>query len=236
MLTLKISVPTLTLWLLFCLPTQAQTAEFWSASEFLLSMHQEEHELSLESLIPDRFRVYTQLNSGQRAEGLYQLLWRVGPVWNPTPFLSYSMHLTNASFLGREERFGREVRFEAEPLLKGSFLPGFNWSNRHRLEYRLRNNGNSWRYRTRAGLDYEIPDWPVTAFLTSEYFFETTHNGFNQNRNTLGLSFKINQSVRLNLSYMLRFEQSDRWYTTHTGYLTLAYSSQEDGIFRQQAN
>lgn len=221
---------------LWAAPAYSQNAEFWAASEFQLTLSPEtDPNLAWHDVIPDRLRVYTQLTSSVRTQGMYQLLWRVGPIWNLLPNFSYAMHTTAADYQRNGTLYGQELRLEAEPVFKGSFTPEWHWSNRHRLEYRIRTSGLGWRYRFRLGTDYDLPGVPFSAFTSSEAFFDLTGVGFNQSRNTLGLSWKLNDSLRMNLSYLLRFErETTAWRTDHIMFVSMAYSSQEDGIFQMQ--
>lgn len=223
-------------------PAQAETRyEFWAASEVQLTLSPEtDPNLAWHDVIPDRLRLYTE-HQFFTDIGLQQALYRVGPIWNLLPWLTYSMHLTSAVQPTSENQFNQEVRLEMEPTFRGAIfpelIPGFRWANRHRFEYRMRSDRQFWRYRTRLVLNYHFPDTPLTTFASNEFHFELNERGFNQNRAMLGVGWQINDSTQLSLGYLNRMVLSDgQWNPEHGLVLNLIYSSREDGIFQMQAD
>lgn len=222
-----------------CSPAYADRSEIWAASEIQLILSPEtDPGLAWHDIIPDRFRLYTELQEGPTFPDMHQMLWRVGPIWDLAPFFSVATHFTNIAIQDLDDRqFIEEHRFELEPTFNGKFFPWMNWNNRQRLEYRVRADGNRWRYRNRVGLSFPIPETPFSPFVSSELFVGLNGEGLTQNRNTLGLSWQVNPSIRLSASYMLRLVQEPTgWQPIHVAFLSLGYVSQESGILQTSAD
>lgn len=211
--------------------------EVWTAAETQLTLSPEtDPNLAWHDVIPDRFRIYTEHQFAHDI-GLQQSLLRVGPIWNLLPWFSYSMHLTSAGFPSSTNNFNQEVRLEFEPTFRGEFLPEFRWVNRHRFEYRMRPDSQFWRYRTRLGLNYHIPDSPFTPLISNEFHFHLDGTGFNQNRFLLGVSYQLNPSTQISLSYLNRMVlNSNQWIAENGLMLSMFYSSREDGLFQGQSD
>ncbi|PIQ24395.1 hypothetical protein COW36_24395 [bacterium (Candidatus Blackallbacteria) CG17_big_fil_post_rev_8_21_14_2_50_48_46] len=223
-----------------CSAAQAQTfkSEIWLASEFQLTLTSEpEAKLGWHDFIPDRFRVYTELQEGPVFPEMHQLLWRLGPIWEVTPNFSVATHFTQAANQRLpEHQFVEEHRLEFEPLLRGRLLPWLSWANRQRLEYRIRSQEQRWRYRNRLAFSFDTPDRVWTPFVSSEFFFDL-NEGLNQNRSVVGVAWQLNPSIRLNFNYMLRFvKEQDNWNPIHVAFFSLSYLSQESGIFQMLAD
>lgn len=232
----------LALSLAFSAQAQALKAELWLANEFQLTLSPEtDPNLAWHDIIPDQMRFYTELQEGPLFPDIHQLLWRIGPIWNLTPHFSFSAHFTSAAVKNvSTRRFVEEKRLELEPLFRGSFGENINWTNRHRVEYRIRADNQRFRYRNRLGLSFRIPDSDWTPFISSEFFFDFGGEGLNQNRSVLGVGYQINPSLRLNLNYMIRFVKqtgtTDVWDPIHVLFLSMAYISKEDGVFQMQSD
>lgn len=231
----------LTALLLTPLPAQAQRlrTEIWTSSEVLMTLSPEtDPNLAWHDIIPDRLRIYTELQEGPTFPDIHQLLWRTGPIWDLTPNFSFSTHFTNIAVQNLEIRsFIEEHRIEFEPLFRGKLLPWLSWANRHRLEYRIRVGNQRLRYRNRISFSFEQPDRDWTPFISSEFFFDLAEEGLNQNRTTMGIAWQLNPSMRLNLSYMIRFVKSQNlWDPIQVAFVSLSYTSREGGIFQMQSD
>lgn len=245
MFALKARVVLASILALLSLPAEAQLTptpsfEFWGSSEFQMTLSPEtDPNLAWHDIIPDRFRIYTEHQFAHDL-GLQQTLWRMGPIWNLLPFLTVAMHVTSSSFpSSSSSAFNQEVRLELEPTFKGEFLPELRWSNRHRIELRLRPNEQFWRYRTRFALNYHIPDSPLTPFVSNEFHFVSNGAGFSQNRAQLGLSYQLTDSTQISLSYLSRLvhaSSNSPWVAENGLWLSVFYSSREDGLFQMQAD
>lgn len=223
------------------IPAQAQKlrSEIWAASEVILTLSPEtDPNLAWHDIIPDGFRLYTELQEAPNFPDIHQLLWRMGPIWNLSPHFSFSTHFSNAAVQNLETRsFIEEHRLEFEPLFRGKLLPWLSWANRHRLEYRIRVGSQRWRYRNRFALSVEESDRNWIPFISSEFFFDLSEEGLNQNRTTLGISWQLNPSIRLNLSYMIRFVKiQNLWDPIQVAFISLTYTSREGGIFQMQSD
>ena len=238
------SALTVTFTLGLGLPAAANTPsfEFWGSTEFQLMLSPEtDPNLAWHDIIPDRFRVYSELQFAHDI-GLQQSMLRIGPIWNLLPWLTVAAHVSSAGMPTSEGRFNQEVRLEFEPSLKGSITPDLRWANRHRLEYRMRPDRQFWRYRTRANMSYHFPDSPWTPFIANEFHFVTdpAYNGnfgFSQNRAMLGISYQINPSTQVSLSYLNRLVHTGTGWIDENGlFFSLFYASNEDGIFQMNAD
>lgn len=221
------------------LPVQARDlhGEFWGSTEFQLNITEETSPLlAWHDVIPDRLRVYSEAQFASDL-GLQQSLLRVGPVWVLWPWLNVATHLASVSAAGTDKQFIQELRCEFEPSLSGELLPDLRWNNRHRLEYRIRPDKQSWRYSTRLGLNYRIAKSNWTAFVSDELHFELSGSGLNQNRLLLGLSYQLTPSTQLSLSWINRLLPLETSWNAENGvFLSLYYSSQETGVFQMPAD
>ncbi len=227
----------------FLPPAQAQNlkTELWLASEFQLTLSPEtDPNLAWHDIIPDQLRFYTELQEGPVFPDIHQLLWRIGPIWNLTPQFSLAAHFTNSAVQNLENRrFIEEHRLELEPLFRGKFNEQIGWANRHRIEYRVRADNQRFRYRNRLALSFNQPGSDWTPFVSSEFFFDFGGEGLNQNRSVVGVGYQLNPSLRLNLSYMVRFVKqsgSNAWDPIHVAFVSLSYQSQEGGVFQMQSD
>jgi hypothetical protein len=215
--------------------------ETWTSTEFQLNIsHEPIPVLGWHDLIPDRFRVYSEVQVAHDI-GLQQLMLRMGPIWDFSPHFSLASHLTVTGFPGSERRFNQELRLELEPSFSGAFLPLLRWSNRHRLEYRMRPDQQFWRYRMRLGLSYQIPETPWTSFISNETHVisgnPTSVLTFNQNRTLLGIAYQLSPSSQISLSYLNRLIMSGPNLAMENGlFFSFLYSSREEGIFHVDAN
>lgn len=220
---------------LFALPAFASepSFEFWTGTEFQFTLSPEtDPELAWHDVIPDRFRVFSELQYANDL-GLQQLLVRMGPIWNLMPWLTVASHFTAATFPAAGGSYGQEIRLELEPTFKGTLFPNLNWSNRNRFEYRIRADRQFWRLRHRLSLNYRLPESDFTPFIGNELFFEPSGAGFSQNRFLLGLSYQVSPSAQISLSYLNRQVLHNLAWVTENGLvLSLIYTSNEEGIFQ----
>lgn len=113
-------------------------------------------------------------------------------------------------------------RTEQRPYFTGTFLWNCGkarWSNRNMMEYRDREGrDNTWRYRNR--LQVNLPrQWTrlkIQPYFSGEVFYQFNESNWNQYRLRAGLNSKLAESLRVNLYYMLRANESeDEWDYTH---------------------
>lgn len=86
-------------------------------------------------------------------------------------------------------------------------------SHRSTYEYRIRSNGNSWRYRAAMTVEKKLPDkWMKDAevFLTEEVFYVSTEGRFARNRVSAGISKKLNRNLTLDIYYMRQNDGTTR--------------------------
>lgn len=151
---------------------------------------------------PQAFRIVTVNFWGARFPGLGQALVRLSPIWEPHPNLSVAFNAVP----GMEQHDGllnQQFRLEAEPVFHGEWgVVGFN--NRTRLEHRWAQQGNLWRVRNQVRLSLPGVGGPWIPYVADEVFYDLTAQSFNQNRALVGVSHAFSESIRLDLSYLLR--------------------------------
>lgn len=218
--------------------------ELWTSTETQLTLSPEtDPALRLHDVIPDRLRLYTELQAADDL-GLQQLLARVGPLWNLQPWLQVATHGTMVARPTSEGAFGQEGRIELEPTFKVHLPLGLAAANRHRLELRLRPDLTFWRYRLRLGLSHPLGKSPVTPFLSDEVHWVTDGAGlwsYAQNRINAGFNLRLDGSTQLALAWIGRQVVDgvgrDREVIPENGLLiSLVYQSAEDGLFQLNAD
>ncbi len=218
--------------------SHAQGGLFWKATEVQLMLSPEtDPNLAWHDIIPDQLRIYSELQVGSEM-GIYQSLIRTGPIWNLLPHFSVAAHVTTAAHQLTPGVFDQELRLELEPTFKGRFNTAIQWANRNRIEYRMRNSRDPhFRYRSRIAINFSDPESAWTPFLSQELFFDLGANFLSQTRTMIGTSYQINDSLSLSLSYLLRNNlRSGEWLVENGLFLTLRYTSKEDGIFQMVAD
>jgi hypothetical protein len=213
--------------------------EFWGSTEFQLAFISKSPSIQPGTLFfPDYLRLYTEQQYAHDL-GLQQTLFRLGPVWLLSPGLSLGAHLTSAALPSPAREFQQEVRLELEPIFKGQFQ-ALAWTNRHRLEYRIRSTRQFFRYRVRLALSYPLVDCPWTPFVSNELHFQSDFEsgwGLSQNRFLLGLSQSLNHSTQFSLSYQHRWVlQQGQWVPENGLMLSLLYTSRAESLFQLQAD
>lgn len=148
-------------------------------------------------------RVFTGLLSNTRSKGVGDMVFRVGPTFDITPWLNLSLHGVVMADRTSKGEFLQELRGEIEPTLFTK-IGDFSISDRNRLEFRSRSTGNMIWYRNMLKISYNPKGIWATPFAFNETFFDTLNPSIIQNRATTGLAFTINKTTKLELGYMLR--------------------------------
>ena len=184
--------------------------------------------------LPEQLRIFNQYRFGMRYAGQGQALLRVGPVWNPTPWLTVATHLTNALDQDRPGVYEHEVRAEFEPTLKLS-LGDWELSDRSRLEHSWFPTSTRWRYRNQARVAYTPEAWHWQPFA-SEEAFHVFGQGWSENRIQLGVSHDYFPQGRTDIGYMFRSEnEATGWQHAHLATLTLFFGPRNAPLVRGPA-
>lgn len=96
-----------------------------------------------------------------------------------------------------------EHRVEIIPYLKGEWS-GFQFELRNRLELRNIDGKNSLRLRERFQIkrNFNYESWNFDYYISSEIFYDSNPNDFNQNRTKAGVSKEIAPGLNMGLYYM----------------------------------
>lgn len=130
--------------------------------------------------------------------------YQMGVIWKPSKALAISPFFLYANARNAAGKFQIENRLNLAVTYKFP-VKGFGLSHRSLFEYRMRRNGNSWRYRPSITIDKPIPKRVLkdsNIFFTVEPFYSSTTGRFNRNRLTIGISRTINKSLTLDVYYL----------------------------------
>jgi len=129
-------------------------------------------------------------------------LWKASKYFDLGPFFKYERSKNSKGVHTNENRWLIEAN------LKGKW-GRFGLQDRNRVAYRNRNSFDSWRYRNRVKIYYEIPvkKLKFVPFASEELFYESD-DAFNQNRIQFGLVTYFNKHVALATYYMIRSKRS----------------------------
>ncbi len=98
--------------------------------------------------------------------------------------------------------------------LKLPFLVNAYLDYRYRAEYNFTQNSCIHRSKFELSKDYEKING-LSFFLYDEIFYSFADNKLSENRVSAGLSKKINDNLNLDLSYILRNQDSNDWHNTN---------------------
>ena len=99
-------------------------------------------------------------------------------------------------------------RTEHRYTLRGGYkfpIKKFGLSHKSTYEYRVRNAGNSWRYRPSIIFEKKLPEGFIPkakVFITEEPFYVSTTRKFSRNRLSFGVSKTINPHLTLDVYYL----------------------------------
>lgn len=177
-----------------------------------------------------KLRVFSDARLNTRSKGLGDLFLRVGPLVDVTPWLFIGLHGTLQANK-TDTTFIQETRMEIEPNFYGR-IGDFTFNDRNRLEYRMRETGNKFRYRNQLRFNYEpenIDMKNLVPYIWDEVLIDLAGEGFNQNRASIGIGYKFGKSNKIDLGYMLRSRfQSSVWIQDHILLISLTADHSKD--------
>jgi hypothetical protein len=155
----------------------------------------------------------SRLNDGRHAFGL---------VWKPTSYLSISPFYWYINARNAAGRFRVENRLNLSLTYKFP-VKRFGLSHRSTIERRLRNAGNSWRYRAMLTVDKDLPKKLIPGakfFVSDEAFYDSATKRFSRNRFSIGITKTINKKLSVDLYYT---RQNDGF--SHPGDLNIIWQA-----------
>lgn len=137
----------------------------------------------------------SRFNEGRVGSGF---VWKINKAFSVSPsYLYISARNTAGEFL-------IENRFNLRATYKFPFK-SFGLSHRSLFEYRVRQSGNSWRYRPSLTFEKELPEKFMSNakfFVTEEPFYFSATGKFSRNRFSLGISKPLNKHLSLDVYYL----------------------------------
>jgi hypothetical protein len=94
----------------------------------------------------------------------------------------------------------------------------FGVAHRSQFEYRMRQAGNTWRYRPSVTVEKTLPETIVRGmkvYITEEPFYDSASGRFSRNRLTLGVSKTLTKKLSLDLYYLRQDDNFSRPGLTH---------------------
>jgi hypothetical protein len=203
-------------------PAQADV-EYWQAFDTRIPLS-DHHDL-----LPDQLHVFTIAQLATRYPGLGLLRFGVGPIWDINDVLTLRLSADLFQLYVPKVGYTPEYRIDIEPTLRGNW-GALGWSDRNRLELRMRADNTTWRYRNQLRLVWNGWEGPVRPYAFNEAFLETGA-GFNQNRTVLGASFLMGSGTRLDVGYMWRWRrEGGTWFNDHILMLFMFFAPKIDPL------
>ena len=104
-------------------------------------------------------------------------------------------------------RKGDDCEQEYHPYIDIKFMPSFfklNLSNRSRMEWRIKDNDDSFRYRNQTSIKLPIITLlPIYPYFAEEFFYDFQVDKINKNRIYAGVEFPLGQKFGALASYIL---------------------------------
>lgn len=131
---------------------------------------------------------------------------RFGPGFVYKPIRSFSVGAAY-SYIEARNTAGM-FQYEHRISVKGTYkfpIKGFGLIHRSTYEYRIRNSGNTWRYRPALTFEKELPKRFIPKaklFVTEEPFYVSTTKKFSRNRLSFGISKEIDKHLTLDVYYL----------------------------------
>jgi hypothetical protein len=132
-------------------------------------------------------------------DGRFQIGFAYKPnkSWTLQPFYWYINARNSRGQFRVEHRLNLRVGYKFP-------IKSFGLSHRSTFEYRIRNTGNSWRYRPSLTFEKDLPKKLKAKFyLTEEVFYDSTLDKFSRNRFTIGINKTLNKNLSVDL-YLMR--------------------------------
>ena len=116
-----------------------------------------------------------------------------------------------------KNEWSNEHRLEIIPIFNWQWTK-FKFKLRNRLEYRVIEGDESWRWREKLKIkrDINLNGLKFSPFFSEEIFYDLTIGDFNQNRVKAGVSKEIIHNFEFTLFYMYKSNKRDNsWFGVH---------------------
>jgi len=119
--------------------------------------------------------------------------------------LSLNFHYLHTETKNIQNKWVEENNLELQPTYKWTWV-GFDWSDRFRLEYRVVNGIEKWRYRNLIKVSRQITVFKqeLTPYISEELFYDEAVDQMNQDRLRVGVSKKLSKQVSVNVFYQYK--------------------------------
>jgi hypothetical protein len=178
--------------------------------------------------VPRALRAVTSSRFAPRYGGLGVSNLRVGPLWQPTPWLMLGLHASAYAEQASTGDFRQTLRLEFEPNLQGA-IGDLHLNDRNRLEWRMTPTDAWLRYRNQLRLTYQPASWGWWPTASQELAWDLRPAppfGLVQSRLTVGVARVLNRATRLTGEYMWRHRPDPElgWAQDHIVVLTLLFA------------
>lgn len=183
------------LFILSCRPASARDDwQYWS--EYNLN-YKLSDQWSL--IVNPSVRLYDDMSEDQYWET------RVGVSYKLTDQWAFNAQVNHGETKNAADKWIDENTVELQPTYKWQWS-GFDFSNRFRLEYRIVNGAEKWRYRDfiKVGKKTKIFGEEFTPFIAHEFFYDEAVDQLNQNRSRVGISKKLNKQLTMTVYYQYK--------------------------------
>jgi len=140
--------------------------------------------------------------------------------------LDVNLHYVYASTKNLSNKWVDENRIEFQPTVKWN-IGDLKFSDRNRVEYRIVDGTEKWRYRNSVKLakTITVKNQEITPFISNEVFYDFSVDRYNQNRAIAGFSKKISDTVGLDVYYMYKSDKKGSdWLGTNVIGTTVNFS------------
>ena len=186
--------------------------EFWSHYEVVSSVNDDLD-----------FRVKPELRYNNDFSDHYYTHVDVGLDWKIKDWFILSPYYRHV-----EEKKSKDWTVEHRPHLSGTFkweLLGLSFCDRNMLEYRIKEDKESFRYRNKLTLSLpKVTRFGIRPYVTGEPFYDFDVGQFNKNRLYAGLAFKIAKNLKVGVYYILESrKKSSSWTNVNVLGVCLQY-------------
>jgi len=117
-----------------------------------------------------------------------------------------------------------EYRPHLSGTLKWEFL-GLSFSDRNMLEFRIKEDDESFRYRNKLTLSLpEVTSFGIQPYVAEEPFYDFDVGQLNKNRLYAGCAFKMSKNLKAGLFYILESrKKSSNWTNVNVLGISLQY-------------
>lgn len=143
----------------------------------------------------------TRLNDGRYAIGF---IYKPDKSWTVQPFYWYINARNSRGQFRNENRLNLRIGYRFP-------IKSLGLSHRSTFEYRIRNTGNSWRYRPSLTFEKDLPKkFNGKFYLTEEVFYDSALDKFSRNRFTVGVTKNISKKLSVDLYFMRQNDGNSR--------------------------